>query len=86
MERPAGSSRRRRRRSRPVLGGTIAVAAAAALTVTGLVSTAQAADVNNAKNAGFESGLANWTCTGSTGAAVSSPVRSGTSALKATPA
>ncbi|MEU0097082.1 glycoside hydrolase family 18 protein [Streptomyces sp. NPDC006267] len=85
MERSAGSSRRRRR-SRPVLGGTIAVVAAAALTVTGLVSTAQAADVNNAKNAGFESGLAGWTCSGGSGAVVSTPVHGGTSALKATPA
>ncbi len=73
MERSAGRSRSRRRRSRSVLGGTLAVATAAALTVTGLVSTAQAADVNNAKNAGFESGLANWTCSGGSGAAVSSP-------------
>lgn len=40
----------------------MAVIAAGALTVTGLVSTAQAADVNNARNAGFESGLANWAC------------------------
>ncbi|MFH8434155.1 chitinase [Streptomyces sp. NPDC085942] len=86
MERSAGSSRSRRRHYRPLLGSAVAVVAAAALTVTGLVSTAQAADVNNAKNAGFEAGLADWTCTGGTGAAVSTPVRSGTSALKATPA
>ncbi|CAD5951900.1 Exochitinase 1 [Streptomyces sp. KY75] len=64
----------------------MAVIAAGALTVTGLVSTAQAADVNNAKNAGFESGLANWSCSAGSGATVSTPVRSGTSALKATPA
>ncbi|MBT2376228.1 chitinase [Streptomyces sp. CB00316] len=63
----------------------MAVIAAGALTVTGLVSTAQAADVNNAKNAGFESGLANWSCSAGSGATVSTPVRSGTSALKATP-
>nr|WP_329946565.1 glycoside hydrolase family 18 protein [Streptomyces sp. BE147] len=85
MERSAGS-RRRMRHVRPVLGGAMAVVAAGALTVTGLVSSAQAADVNVAKNAGFESGLANWTCSGGSGAAVSSPVRSGTSALRATPA
>lgn len=64
----------------------MAVIAAGALTVTGLVSTAQAADVNNAKNAGFESGLANWSCSAGSGATVTTPVRSGTSALKATPA
>ncbi len=64
----------------------MAVVAAGALGVTGLVTTAQAADVNVAKNAGFESGLANWTCSGGSGTTVSSPVHGGTSALKATPA
>ncbi|MFS0694000.1 chitinase [Streptomyces nitrosporeus] len=86
MDRFAGSSRRRSRRSRPVLGGAVAVAAAGALTLTGLVTTASAADINVAKNAGFESGLANWTCSGGTGTTVTSPVHGGTSALKATPA
>ncbi|MFC9188853.1 chitinase [Streptomyces cyaneofuscatus] len=86
MQRSAGSRRRRRNTSRPFLGGAMAVIAAGALTVTGLVSTAQAADVNNAKNAGFESGLANWSCSAGSGATVSTPVRSGTTALKATPA
>ncbi|MCX5311061.1 chitinase [Streptomyces sp. NBC_00154] len=64
----------------------MAVVAAAALTVTGLAGTAQAADVNNAKNAGFESGLANWTCSNGSGTTVSSPVHGGAAALKATPA
>nr|WSW71404.1 glycoside hydrolase family 18 protein [Streptomyces sp. NBC_00995] len=64
----------------------MAVVAAGALTLTGLVSSAEAADVNVAKNAGFESGLANWTCSGGSGATVSSPVHSGTAALRATPA
>ncbi|MGW9132978.1 chitinase [Streptomyces sp. NPDC055681] len=85
MERSPGT-RRGRRRIRPVLGSVVAVVAAAALTVTGLVSTAQAADVNNAKNAGFESGLANWTCSNGSGTTVSSPVHGGAAALKATPA
>ncbi|MFC4187096.1 MULTISPECIES: chitinase [Streptomyces] len=84
MERSAGS-RPRRRRSRPVLGGAVAALAAGALTVTGLVSTAQAADINVARNAGFESGLSGWTCTGGSGATVSSPVHGGSAALKATP-
>ncbi|MCZ0987221.1 chitinase [Streptomyces diastatochromogenes] len=58
-----------------------------ALSVAGLAATpASAADVNNVKNAGFESGLTNWTCTASSGTTVSSPVHSGASALKATPA
>ncbi|MEU8702602.1 glycoside hydrolase family 18 protein [Streptomyces sp. NPDC048680] len=85
MERSPVTSRRRRR-TRQGLGAAVAVVAAGALSVTGLVSSAQAADINVAKNAGFESGLANWTCSGGSGATVSSPVRSGTSALKATPA
>ncbi|MFI5633947.1 chitinase [Streptomyces sp. NPDC051664] len=85
MERSPGT-RHGRRRIRPVLGSVMAVVAAAALTFTGLVGTAQAADVNNAKNAGFESGLANWTCSNSSGTTVSSPVHGGAAALKATPA
>ncbi|MFG3514530.1 chitinase [Streptomyces bobili] len=62
-----------------------AVTAALALTLAG-TGQASAADVNNARNAGFESGLANWTCSAGSGATVSSPVHSGTAALKATPA
>ncbi|MEV0787153.1 glycoside hydrolase family 18 protein [Streptomyces sp. NPDC050423] len=85
MERSPVTSRRRRR-TRQGLGAAVAVVAAGALSVTGLVSSAQAADINVAKNAGFESGLANWTCSGGSGAIVSSPVHGGTSALKATPA
>ncbi|WP_167157332.1 glycoside hydrolase family 18 protein [Streptomyces sp. MBT27] len=63
----------------------LAVAAAGALSIAGLAGTAQAADVNNAKNAGFESGLGNWSCSAGSGATVSSPVHGGTAALKATP-
>ncbi|MEV7446404.1 glycosyl hydrolase family 18 protein [Streptomyces sp. NPDC091204] len=63
---------------------------AATLAAGGLTAlatgTAQAADVNVARNGGFESGLANWSCTGGTGASVSSPVYAGAGALKATPA
>ncbi|WP_406500557.1 carbohydrate binding domain-containing protein [Streptomyces sp. NBC_00846] len=76
----------RRRHTRPLLGGALAVLAAGALTATGLVGNAQAADVNVAKNAGFESGLTNWTCSAGSGTTVSSPVHGGTAALKATPA
>ncbi|MFJ4684434.1 chitinase [Streptomyces sp. NPDC091377] len=46
---------------------------------------ASAADLNNAKNAGFESGLSNWTCSANSGTAVTTPVRTGTSALRAAP-
>ncbi|WP_406405318.1 glycoside hydrolase family 18 protein [Streptomyces sp. NBC_00879] len=52
----------------------------------GITGTAQAADVNVAKNAGFESGLANWTCSAGSGSNVASPVHGGASALKGTPA
>jgi chitinase len=73
----------RHRRSLRLWSG--ALTAALALTVT-TVGQASAADVNNARNAGFESGLSDWTCSAGSGTAVSSPVRTGTSALKATPA
>ncbi|MDT0434408.1 MULTISPECIES: chitinase [Streptomyces] len=62
-----------------------AVTAALALSLAG-AGQASAADVNNAKNAGFESGLSNWTCSANSGTTVNSPVHGGTSALKATPA
>ncbi|MFC9505594.1 chitinase [Streptomyces sp. NPDC057002] len=73
----------RHRRSMRLWSG--AVTAALALTVT-TVGQASAADVNNARNAGFESGLSDWTCSAGSGAAVSSPVHAGTAALKGTPA
>ncbi|MFE9373679.1 chitinase [Streptomyces sp. NPDC006711] len=53
--------------------------------MAGLSGTAQAADVNNVKNAGFEAGLGGWSCSAGSGATVSSPVHAGTAALKATP-
>jgi chitinase len=73
-------------RSRRWLGGALALAVGTGLTLMGTTGTAQAADVNVAKNAGFESGLTNWTCSGGSGATTSSPVHGGASALKATPA
>ncbi|MFD4624431.1 chitinase [Streptomyces sp. NPDC058475] len=65
----------------------IAVCTATVLAVPGLAalsSAARAADADLARNGGFESGLDSWTCTA--GSTVNSPVRSGGSALKATPA
>ncbi|MFJ4549220.1 chitinase [Streptomyces sp. NPDC088817] len=62
-----------------------AVTAALALSFAG-AGQASAADVNNAKNAGFESGLSNWTCSAGSGTTVSSPVHGGSAALKGTPA
>ncbi|WP_086716273.1 chitinase [Streptomyces angustmyceticus] len=58
--------------------------AAAAATLSGSTPAA-AADVNAARNAGYESGLSDWTCSAGSGSAVGSPVHSGTGALKATP-
>ncbi|MFC3575910.1 glycoside hydrolase family 18 protein [Streptomyces yaanensis] len=66
---------------------TLAGAAVAALALSFLgAGNAAAADVNNAKNTGFESGLSNWTCSAGSGTTVSSPVHGGAAALKATPA
>ncbi|MFD3473691.1 chitinase [Streptomyces sp. NPDC058695] len=72
-------------RARRWIEGALAVTAAAALGVTALATTAQAADINVAKNAGFESDLSNWTCSAGTGSVVGSPVHSGARALKGTP-
>ncbi|WP_411108496.1 chitinase [Streptomyces sp. c-19] len=71
-------------RARPLtllLAGVLAAGGLAALT-----PAAQAADTELARNGGFEAGLEGWTCTAGSGAVVSSPVRSGTKALQATPA
>ncbi|WP_367997416.1 chitinase [Streptomyces sp. GMY02] len=82
MERAPGG----RGRIRTWIGGVVAVLAAGALSVTGLSGSAQAADINVARNAGFESGLANWTCSAGSGATVGSPVHAGSAALRGTPA
>ncbi|MFE0252025.1 chitinase [Streptomyces sp. NPDC059010] len=70
-------------RSRLRAGAAVTAALALAFLPAG---PASAADVNNAKNAGFESGLSNWTCSANSGTTVSSPVHGGATALKATPA
>jgi chitinase len=76
----------RTRTRRPLTGVlTAAVLAALALGTAGAGQVA-AADVNAIKNAGFESGLTDWTCSAGSGTTVSSPVHAGASALKATPA
>ncbi|MFF2514267.1 chitinase [Streptomyces sp. NPDC058086] len=65
----------------------LAVCTATVLAVSGLAalsSAARAADADLVRNGGFEAGLDGWTCTA--GAVVNSPVRSGSSALRATPA
>jgi chitinase len=71
-------------RTRPLtllLVGALAAGGLAALT-----PAAQAADSELARNGGFEAGLDGWSCTAGSGAAVATPVRSGTKALQATPA
>ncbi|MER7624669.1 glycosyl hydrolase family 18 protein [Streptomyces sp. NPDC126503] len=74
-----------RPRGRRWLGGALALALGSGLVLAGGAGTAQAADIDVARNGGFENGLANWTCSAGSGTAVTSPVRSGTGALKATP-
>ncbi|MEU1048229.1 glycoside hydrolase family 18 protein [Streptomyces sp. NPDC005897] len=62
----------------------LTAAALAASGLTALTSAARAADADLARNGGFESALDGWTCTA--GTTVTSPVHSGTTALRATPA
>ncbi|WP_328731451.1 glycoside hydrolase family 18 protein [Streptomyces caniferus] len=71
-------------RHRRLLAAALTALAAAAATLSGSTPAA-AADVNAARNAGYESGLSNWTCSAGSGSTVGSPVHSGTGALKATP-
>ncbi|MFC9848824.1 chitinase [Streptomyces sp. NPDC060223] len=73
-------------RRRTWAGLLAAAVTASFLTVAGLATDASAADINNVKNAGYESGLTNWTCTAGSGTTVSSPVHGGAAALKGTPA
>ncbi|MFD8304807.1 chitinase [Streptomyces sp. NPDC059690] len=73
----------RTRRTRPVLAALTA-ALLAVPGITALSSAARAADADLAQNGGFESGLDGWSCTA--GTTVGSPVHSGGSALRATPA
>ncbi|MBD0422939.1 glycoside hydrolase family 18 protein [Streptomyces sp. NPDC052309] len=75
--------RRRRRRRLGTWSGAVTAALALAVTAVG---PASAADVNNVKNAGFESGLSSWTCSANSGTTVASPAHAGSAALKATPA
>ncbi|GJF31166.1 hypothetical protein KNE206_38660 [Kitasatospora sp. NE20-6] len=69
---------------RSLAGVSAAAVIGAGIAVAGTV-TAGAATTNLVANSGFESGLSGWTCSGGSGAAVSSPVHSGASALRAAP-
>ncbi|MGY3203767.1 chitinase [Streptomyces sp. TE5632] len=81
MDRAPSTPGPRHRRS---WAGALVSALALTLPLAG-AGQAVAADVNNVKNAGFEAGLNNWTCSANSGTTVSSPVHGGTAALKATP-
>nr|WP_030718634.1 glycoside hydrolase family 18 protein [Streptomyces sp. NRRL S-237] len=62
---------------------------AAALAVAGFLAAgppAAAADADLVRNGGFEAGLDGWSCSGGSGAVVTTPVHGGGSALRATPA
>lgn len=83
MDRAPGTPSSRRLRPLSIWSGAVTAAMALSLAGTGQAS---AADVNNAKNAGFEAGLSNWTCSAGSGSTVSTPVHAGSSALKAAPA
>ncbi|MBN6546808.1 carbohydrate binding domain-containing protein, partial [Actinacidiphila bryophytorum] len=72
-----------RKRAVAGLSAAAVIGSAAALATSG---AAGAATPNLVANAGFESGLSGWTCSGGSGSTVGSPVHSGSSALKATPA
>ncbi|WP_405422676.1 chitinase [Streptomyces erythrochromogenes] len=62
---------------------------AAALAAAGFLAAgppAAAADADLVRNGGFEAGLDGWSCSAGAGAAVTTPVHGGASALRATPA
>ncbi|MER8237310.1 glycosyl hydrolase family 18 protein [Streptomyces sp. NPDC094049] len=82
---PHGSTALRRSLAGMSAVAVIAAGMAVAGSVTAGASTPAEAAANLVLNPGFESGLSGWTCTGGSGVAVSSPVRSGSSALKGTP-
>ncbi|MGW1234574.1 chitinase [Streptomyces californicus] len=67
----------------------LAACSAGLIAAGALVATAPAAgaaDTDLARNGGFEAGLDGWSCANGSGAAVTTPKRTGTSALRATPA
>ncbi|HEX6686179.1 MAG TPA: glycosyl hydrolase family 18 protein [Candidatus Limnocylindrales bacterium] len=67
--------------------GIVAAGLVLALAAFGVAAPGPAAAAELLVNGGFESGaLAPWTCSGTTGSVVSSPVRTGTRALQGAPA
>ncbi|GAA2142127.1 glycoside hydrolase family 18 protein [Streptomyces synnematoformans] len=86
------SPRPTRPRSRPAAPLAALIAALALLagvlsgTAAGATAPEAAAEPNLLRNGGIEAGLDGWNCSAGSGSAVSSPVRSGTSALRVQPA
>ncbi|THA27922.1 chitinase [Streptomyces sp. RKND-216] len=90
MDRPRRSGRPApprppRRRARHWLRALLLTATLAAGGLAAVGPASHAAGAELARNGGFESGLDGWSCAEGSGTAVDSPVRSGTSALKAVP-
>ncbi|WP_329029333.1 carbohydrate binding domain-containing protein [Streptomyces sp. NBC_01423] len=71
--------------TRTIAGLSAATVIGACVTLAGSGSAGAADAANLVTNSGFENGLSGWSCTDGSGAAVSSPAHSGSSALKATP-
>ncbi|XKJ36169.1 glycoside hydrolase family 18 protein [Streptomyces sp. 147326] len=68
---------------------TWSILTAFALAAAGFLAAgppAAAADADLVRNGGFEAGLDGWSCSAGSGAVVTTPVHSGSSALRATPA
>lgn len=88
-DRTSGAKRGPTLLNRSLAGVSAAAVIGAGLAVAGTVSAgavaAGAEATNLVVNSGFETGLSGWTCSAGSGATVGSPVRSGSSALKATP-
>ncbi|UZJ29454.1 chitinase [Streptomyces endophytica] len=90
MPRIAARARTRPSRHRRLIAAVLTAFATAAATLTttapaDATAASPTVDVNVAKNAGYESGLSNWSCSAGSGVSVGAPVHGGAAALKATP-
>ena len=88
MDRFPRFSRHRSRRSAPLAALIAALAllgGALSGTAAGATAPEAAAEPNLVRNGGIEAGLDGWNCSAGSGSAVSSPVRTGTSALRVQP-
>ncbi|KRV49492.1 chitinase [Wenjunlia vitaminophila] len=90
MDRTPRTRPRAPRPARPLSAALAAVVAAVALLAGALSGTAAgtaagAVEENLIRNGGFETGLDGWNCTAGSGSTVTSPVHSGSGALRAMP-